>query len=133
MMFNPIRAVHETVKLIRLANEISDRQPGDTPKFGYLLTNRSFLVPAIGLVINILIILNFPILSPILNLLQAYSPELTAEMIIAYITFMSFFWTMIERMFTTAKVVLTRKQAKAALTEVVGSDQLAEALRKAVI
>lgn len=131
-MFAKFRAIKETVKLIQLANRMSDDLPGDRPKFGFLLTNRSFLVPAVGILVNILIILNFPLLSPILTLLQGYSPELVAETIIAWITMLSFMWALIERMFTTAKAVLTPKQAEKALAEVVGDDDLAKALRKAM-
>ena len=131
-MFTKFRVIKETIKLIQLANRMSDDLPGDRPKFGYLLTNRSFLVPAIGILVNILIVLNFPLLSPILTLLQGYSPELVAETIIAWITMLSLMWALIERMFTNAKAVLTPKQAEKALAEVVGDDKLAHAMRKAL-
>lgn len=131
-MFARFKAIQETIKLIRLANRMSDELPGDTPKFGYLLTNRSFLVPAIGLIVNILIFLNFPLLAPVLQYLQAYSPEITAETIIMMVGMVSIFWSMVERMMTKARAILTPKQAEKALAEVVGDDALAEALREAI-
>ena len=64
-MFKLINSAREVIKLIELANRLSDEAPEDTPKFGFLLTNRSFLVPAIGLIINILVIFSFPALAPL--------------------------------------------------------------------
>lgn len=130
-MFN-FGAIGEIIKLVRLANNLSEQAPGNTPKFGFLLTNRSFLVPAIGMVINILIMFNAPFLAPVLDLLQSQHPQIVSEYIVIAITSITFMWGFIERMLTSAKVVLTRKQAVDAIAEVVGDDALAQALSKAV-
>lgn len=131
-MFHMIRSAQEIIRLVRLANSIARTKGPDTPMFGFLLTNRSFLVPVIGAVINLLILLQVPALAPLLDLLQAQNPDVTAEHIVAFVTAGSLLWSVIERAGTKAKVVLTRKGAEKALEEVVGDDDLAEALKKAI-
>lgn len=131
-MFKLINSAREIIKLIELANRISDQIPGDTPKFGFLLTNRSFLVPAIGIIINILIIFNFPALAPFLSMIDGIPAEELANWIIGIVSFGSILWSIIERKLTSAKVVLTKKQAERAVAEVVGDDELAKALRAAI-
>ena len=130
-MFQLIKSAQEIIRLVRMTNDIA-RAKGETPRFGYLFTNRSFLVPLIGAVINLLIILQVPFLLPVLNLLQSVSPDLLAEHIIAFITAVSLVWSVLERAFTTAKVIITRRGAEKALEQVVGDDALAQALKEAV-
>lgn len=132
MMFKLLKSAREIIKLIELANKISDQVPENTPKFGFLLTNRSFLVPAIGLIINILVILSFPALAPFLSMVDGVPAEELANWIIGIVSFGSILWSVIERKMTTAKVVLTKKQAEKAVAEVVGDDELAKALRAAI-
>lgn len=131
-MFKLLNSAREIIKLIELANRLSDQVPKDTPKFGFLLTNRSFLVPAIGLVINILVILSFPALAPFLSMIEGVPAEELANWIIGIVSFGSILWSVIERKFTKAKVVLTKNQAERAVAEVVGDDALAKALRAAI-
>lgn len=131
-MFKLINSAREIIKLIELANRLSDEAPEDTPKFGFLLTNRSFLVPAIGLIINILVIFSFPALAPFLSMIHGVPAEELANWIIGIVSFGSIMWSVIERKMTKAKVVLTKKQAEKAVAEVVGDDKLAKALRAAI-
>jgi len=132
-MFGRFRVIKEIIALVQLANKLSDNAPPGTPKFGFLLTNRSFLVPAITILINILILLNFSALYPLLSIFQSLPPELLAERVVLTTTVGSFLWSFIERAKTTAKIVVTRKQAKQAVTEVVGSDELANKLREILL
>jgi hypothetical protein len=133
-MFTYIRIAQEIASLVKLANQLSDAAPGDTPKYGFLFTNRSFLVPAIGILINILILFGFPPLVPVVELLQLYSPDIIAEHIILAITVVTAIWSYIERRMTSAKVIVTRDQATAAvrkMTEIAGNDALSQALKHA--
>ena len=108
------KAAKEIIELIRLANKVSDER-GEGPKFGFLLTNRSFLVPALGLVLNILILLNLPLLGPLVSLLQRLPMEVTAEYIVIGVTALSALWSVLERIGTRAKVIITKRQAEDAL------------------
>lgn len=131
-MFGKIKAINETIKLVKLANDMSNRLPGERLKVGFLLTNRSFLIPALGIVINILIYFNFPMFIPLLEYLQTNHVELTADTIIVWTTVVTFIWGLIERAFTRAKAVVTPKQAEKALAQIVGDDKLAQNLRAAL-
>ena len=131
-MFGKIKAINETIKLVKLANDMSNRLPGERLKVGFLLTNRSFLIPAIGIVINILIYFNFPLFAPLLDYLQSNHVEVTADFIMLWTTAITFIWGLVERAMTRAKAVVTPKQAEKALAQVVGDDALAKSLRAAL-
>lgn len=134
-MLNKIRAFMEISKITKLANEMA-AQTGSPVRFGWLLTNRSFLVPALGIVLNVLLLLNFPLLVPVLNLLQEMDHNIVAEYVAVAVTVLTFLWSAIERIRLRfkgidAKVVVTRGDAEKAVTKVVGDDKLAQALIKA--
>lgn len=148
-MFGKLRIFKEIIALIQLANQIADEAPAGTPKYGFLLTNRSFLVPAITITINILIILNFGFLYPVLSVFQSLPAELLAERVVLISSVLSFLWSYIERARTSAKIVITKKQAieavaasvvsakldnktDAKVDDVIGNDMLSAALRKAL-
>ena len=131
-MIKILSSYGDIIKIIRLANRLSDQRPEGTNKYGFLLTNRSFLVPVFGMLLNILILFNAPFLAPVLNLLQSVSPEIAAEQVALFVTGISFLWALIERQLTTAKAVLTRKQAEKAVVKVVGDDVLAKSLIEAI-
>ena len=125
----------EIGKITKLANEMA-AQTGSPVRFGWLLTNRSFLVPALGMVVNILLLLNFPLLVPVLELLQNIDHRVVAEYVAIAVTVLSFVWSFIERMRLRwkgidAKVVVSRTDAANAVSKVVGDDGLAKALIKA--
>lgn len=132
-MLKIFKSYRQIKALIDLANRLSDEAPEGTPKFGFVLTNRSFLVPLIALIISGLLAVDAPFLSPVKEYLQSTSPEFITENIIAIIISISIIWSMIEKASTSAKAILTRKQAEKAVVEVVGDDQLAKALREATI
>jgi len=131
-MIKILSSYGDIIKIVRLANRLSDQRPEGTNKYGFLLTNRSFLVPVFGMLLNILILFNAPFLAPVLDLLQNVSPEIAAEQVILIVTGISFLWSFIERQLTDAKPVLTRNQAEQAVVKVVGDDKLAKSLIKAV-
>lgn len=132
-MFHIFRSMQEIIRLVRLINTVSRQKGEGDPLFGYMLTNRSFLVPFFGLVLNVLIVLNFPVLAPIVDFLQAQNPDLMAEHVVAFVTAVTVLWGVFERSLTSAKVILTRGKAEKVLKEVVGDDALAEALKQAVL
>ena len=131
-MLNKIKVFWEISKITKLANELAS-QTSTSKRWGFLLTNRSFLVPALGILLNILILLNFPLLAPVLNILQSMDHAMLTEQIVLAITALTFVWSFLERMWLRwkgidAKVVLTRTDAENAVTKVVGDDKLAQAL-----
>lgn len=131
-MLKYFKVAQEIVHLVRLANRISDERPGNTPKFGFLFTNRSFLVPAFGLILSTLIALDMPLTAELVVYLQTITPEIMAGHVITMITSVTAIWAVFERMRTPARVVVTRKQAEKAVMEVVGNDELSNAIRSAI-
>lgn len=112
--------------IIDLANKISEEKPENTPKFGFLLTNRSFLVPVIGFVLALLISLDVSFMEPVKVYLQEHTPEQIADNIIGIIGIICLIWSQIEISMSKARAILTRKQAENALAEVVGDAELAK-------
>lgn len=131
-MLRMLTQFNEITRLVKLANRLSRENPNpNTPVFGYLLTNRSFLVPLIGVIINVLIIFNFPFMAPFVEMLKLAGPDILADNIVVFITAITVVWGIIERALTSARVVFTRKGAERAVVKVVGDDDLAKALIKA--
>lgn len=134
-MFKIYKLYKELTSLVKIANSVADQQTGDGPKWSFFLTNRSFLVPAIGIVINILLLAQMPFLSPILAYLQAFSPQLVAEHMVIVVTAVTFLWSLVERLMGKTRVVWNKKQCVNAVCEAysygtVPEDKLSEALRK---
>ncbi len=59
-MFRLLRVFHETKKLVDIANREASKYDGEGPRFSFWLTNRSFLVPALVLLLNILVLFQVP-------------------------------------------------------------------------
>lgn len=132
-MLNIFKTYRQIKDLIDLANRLSDEAPENKPKFGFLLTNRSFLVPLIGLVLSLLLAFDIPIMEPVKVYLQNNTPEQVADNIIVIIGFICFMWSQIEISMSKARAILTRKQAEKAVVEVVGDDELAKSLRNIIV
>ena len=137
-MVRILRYFREVIDLVRLINEIADEHPEKgIRKYGYLFTNRSFLVPAVTLLINFLILVNASSLVPALAALTVLPPEMIVERIIGISTAIALLWSVLERLGTTAGVIFSKRQAKKKLGEVsggvIGSDKLSDALRQALL
>lgn len=136
-MIKFIRIAREINDLVNLVNDVLKTHPKDGPSYSYFLLNRSFLVPFFTGVINVIILLNFPMLAPLLDFFQLVPPDMLAAVVISLTTTIGVVWAFLERAFGKTYVIFTRKQAAVMVEETIGqmmdeNDDLSVALRKAM-
>lgn len=140
-MFRLLRVFHETKKLVDIANREAAKYDGEGPRFSFWLTNRSFLVPALVLLLNVLVLFQVPFLmplvEPVIAYMQATSPDVLAEHIGAITITLGLVWAAMERLLGRTRVLWNRKQGIKAVEEAVTvvrveRDRLQEALDQAL-
>lgn len=135
-MFKIITIIRDTKRLVDIANRERVKNAGE-PAFAFWLTNRSFLVPTITLLINILITLNLPFLVPLVQLITSVSPDFIAENIVEVTMGFALIWSFFERVFAKGITIWNRDQGVKAVEEAVTvkhveRDRLQEALDQAL-
>lgn len=118
-------------RLVKLANDAARASGEKNPPFSFYLTNRSFLIPALGLLLPILIAFNFPLLTPLALWVQSQSPEAIMEYLAFLPVAAGILWAVGERLLGKTRVIWNIAQGKQAIKEQVGEDNLNKALRAA--
>lgn len=135
-MFKIIQIMRDTKRLVDIANAERIKNGGEA-SFGFWFTNRSFLVPAITLLVNFLVMLGLPWLQPLTATLSSVSPDFIANNIVELSMAVALIWSFFERAFSKGMTIWNRKQGMKAVEQSVGPgydepDALTAALNQAL-
>lgn len=128
-----LKMLRDVRALVAEANKIAAQDPGDAPRWSLFLTNRSFILLAVAVALNVAQFFGVP-------LPDFVGPNI-ADQIVALVTALLTLWAFIERVLGKTRVVWSKRQAKKAVEEavavtqnpqaVVVADELTQALEQA--